>query len=906
MKPIRTNQADVINGAHVLRFADIEILRYEITGFEALPLERKLLVYHLSEAALSGRDIIFDQNGVYNLRLRNLLEGIYRHYSGDRQSVDFLALEEYLYRLWFSSGIHHHYGSEKFEPAFSESFLRGAIAEIQIGSAELLEFTSIELDELSRVIFCPELEARRTQQSGQEDLLLASSVNFYAPGISQQEAEEYYEAQERGADEPESPDSYGLNSRLARTNDGRLYEETYRIGGLYGAALERISTHLKAALAYTDTPEQREAILALLEYYKTGDLGAYNRFCILWVQDTSVEVDFINGFTETYSDPIGLKGSWEGLVHLRHRQASERSERMCREAGWFERNAPIDERFKKPEPKGVSASVVTVAMLAGDSYPATPIGINLPNADWIRARYGSKSVTIDNIHRAYHYASKHSGMDELFVPDVSVRAMLERYEEYTEQLHTDLHECLGHGSGQLLPGVSPDALGAYGSTIEEARADLFALYYIADAKMVELGLLPDREAYKACYYRYLLNGLVTQLVRIRPGHELEEAHMRNRALIAYYVLARAAENKHIELRGIELIIHDYEEVRRSIASLLGEVQRIKSEGDYEAARSLVEGYGIKVMPHIHEEVLRRYATLDLAPYRGFVNPRLELIFEDGGIVDVVADYREGYAEQMLRYSQEYGTLGLNPTELQGMAQSEPTAETLELAKRLRGRLREGMDGVVSSSMRDKGLHYGINFGLTQEHLQRLASSLPKDLDLATYLMSRDVRELKLIAQIIMPEEAMTFERASYLASVSFSKAELRDCLAKSLFDRCPAAPQWAMAWIFKTSDGGLYSDLVPLGYIILARHLTRGYHIEHKSWRTRLMRSALESLRGRDEDEGLSAEREAALLLLRRWATRDSEARAETLEALEREGWQRSQDAVLREIAEVLLFDLEQ
>lgn len=895
-----------INGASVLRFADIEILRYQITNFEELPLERKLLVYHLSEAALSGRDIIFDQHGRYNLRLRAIFEAIYEYYDGDRESEDFTALTEYLYRLWFSSGIHHHYGSEKFTPAFREDFFREAIRSIQYQKARLLEFNEAEINELCLELFDPTRSSKRTVQSGDEDLIEASAVNFYAPEISQTEVEQWYQrlTSEASAEEQAAPPSYGLNSRLARAIDGTLYEQTYRIGGLYGAALERVSTHLKAALAYTDTEAQRAGLLALLDYYKTGDLNAYNRFCILWVQDTDVEVDFINGFTETYSDPLGMKGSWESLVHIRHQEATERTKRICQEAGWFERHAPIDEAFKKENPTGVSASVVTVAMLAGDSYPATPIGINLPNADWIRADYGSKSVTIDNIHSAYHYASRHNGMDEAFVPDPAVRDLLNKYEGYTEQLHTDLHECLGHGSGKLAPGVSPDALGAYGSTIEEARADLFALYYMADAKLLELGLLPDAEAYKACYYRYLLNGLITQLVRIRLGHNIEEAHMRNRALIARYVLARAAEDKHIELRGIELVINDYEAARRSIAALLREVQRIKSEGDYEAARALVEGYGVHVFPEQHEEILARYSQLNIAPYRGFVNPRLELVFEDGGIVDVIADYTEGYAEQMLRYSKTYGTLSLNPSERQYMLQPMPSVQTLETAKYLRGRLREGMDGVVSSSMRDKGLHYGINFGFTQEHIRRLAESLPHDLDLATYLMSRDVRELKLIAQQIFPSEAMTFERVTYLGSVCYSNPELRDCLAKSLLDRCADAPQWALAWLLEEGEEPSWADLRPLGYITLARHITRGYILSQEVWHQQLLSRALGSLRG-NEDEGMSTEREAALLLLKRWGRTDQAVRKEVLHFLEVEGWVESADPLEREYADALHFEYE-
>lgn len=891
-----------IGGSSVCRFADIEILRYRIDGFEELPLERKLLVYHLSEAALSGRDIIFDQHSRYGLRLRHLLEGIYRHYGGDRTEAQWCALEEYLFRLWFSSGIHHHYGNEKFEPRFDQAFLLECLDRVQQEACTLLEYTSSVMQELCAEIFDPERSPRRTVQDGRGDHVQASSINFYDPALGQSEADAYYRERAEAATPQErlAPPAYGLNSRLGCTADGVPYEQTYRIGGLYGGALARISTHLGAALAYAETEAQRAAIMALRDYYKTGDLEAYNRFCVLWVQDTEPVVDFINGFTETYSDPLGMKGSWEGLVHIRSEAASSRTRRLSAEAAWFEAHAPIDARFKKADPKGVTASVVTVAMLAGDSYPATPIGINLPNADWIRAEYGSKSVTIDNIHEAYRLASQANGMDEAFVPDPEVRALLDRYEGITEPLHTDLHECLGHGSGQLLPGVSPDALGAYGSTIEEARADLFALYYMADDKLVEMGLLPDGEAYKACYYRYLLNGLITQFVRIRPGHKIEEAHMRNRALIARYVLARSAADRQIELRGIELIVHDYELVRASIASLLAEVQRIKSEGDYEAARALVEGYAVRVFEEQHAEILERYAKLDIAPYRGFVNPRLELVLQDDELVDVVADYSEGYAEQMLRYSQQYATLPTDPVAHEELRDPHPSSESLAMARELRQGLRRSMDGVVSSSMRDKGLHYGINFGLTQEYIHSRAAELPQSEDLARYLLSRDVRELKLIGQLIYPAEAMTMDKATYLASVSFSNPELRDCLAKSLLDRCPDAPEWALTWLL---EGEEYHDIRPVALIVLARWFTRQGRLESEPLRLRLLEIGFELL-SVEETDRIAPLQQAALLMLKRWGRYDAEARQAILGREELTLWHSGDHPIYREFAEDLLFEL--
>lgn len=896
------NQQQTISGQSVCRFADIEILRYQIPGFERLPLERKLLVYHLSEATLAGRDIIFDQNGRYNLRLRHLCETVYQHYEGDKSSGDWQAFVTYLRRLWFSSGIHHHYASDKFLPLFSEQFLRTAVKSLQEEKALLLEYDQKTLDEeLYPEIFDAERSPKRTEQSGEHDLVAASSANFYERGVAQADVEALYTALSEWStpEEQKRPPSYGLNSRVSQTEDGSLYEMTYRIGGLYGEALEAVSSHLKAALAYVDTDAQREAILHLLAYYKTGDLQRYNDFCTTWVTDTEVTVDFINGFTEVYTDPLGLKGAWEGLVHIKNEEASRRTEKICREAAWFEANAPIDDRFKKAEPVGISATVVDVAMLGGDSYPATPIGINLPNANWIRQEYGSKSVTISNIHDAYRSASRSNGMDDAFVPSEEVRSLLARYDGLTDELHTDLHECLGHGSGRLLPGVTAESLGAYHSTIEETRADLFALYYMADKKLLDLELLPSEEAYQACYYRYLLNGLVTQLVRIELGRNIEEAHMRNRALIARYALERGREERTIELRGLELIIHDYSALRSYFADLLREVQRITSEGDQQAAKRLVEKYAITINLDLHREVLERYRSLNLAPYRGFVNPRFELIWEDGGITDVCPDYTEAYDEQMLRYSRDYSFLSLDPVAEEDLRNPQPSEASQAVARELRKGLRGSMDGIVSSSMREKGLHYGINFGLTMEHIQARAKSLPQSEDLARYLLSRDVRELKLIAQLIYPAEALTFAKATYIAGRSFSNPELRDCLAKGLFDRIAVAPEWALAWLVGDK---LYGDLRSVAYIVLARHFTRGYQGLSEAQCEILLAIAFAELDC--PGDYITTDQRSALLMLKRWGRSSAEVAQRILANETFLRWERSQSCVLLEFADDIKFEL--
>lgn len=895
------NMIHPITGEQVCRFADIEVLRYAVDGFESLPLSRKLLIYHLSEAALAGRDITYDQFGRYNLRIRHILETIYQHDTEDVDDANWLPLVEYLRRLWFSSGIHHHYGGEKFIPGFSRAFVERAVRRLQQEQLLLLEYDVRELGEVLDEMFDPERSPKRTEQSGGKDLISASSVNYYDRSVRQHAVESYYaqRAKEASPTEQLRPLSYGLNSRVGMNDDGLLYEQPYHIGALYGTALETISAHLRTAKAYAETDEQRLALESLISYYKTGDLDAYNQFCIHWVADVVGEVDFINGFTEVYADPLGIKGSWEGIVHLRNHKASERTAKIAAEAAWFERHAPIDERFKKIEPKGISASVVTVAMLAGDCYPATPIGVNLPNADWIRAEYGSKSVTIDNILSAYKAASLRSGMDEVFVPNAEVRALLSKYDHLTDELHTDLHECLGHGSGQLLPGVSPEALGAYASVNEEARADLFALYYMADPKLIDMGLLPDARAYEACYYRYLLNGLITQLVRIKPGAQLEEAHMRNRALIARYALERGQSDGTVALEGTTLVIHDYKALRGYFADLLSEVQRVKSEGDAPACRRLVERYAIEIDPELHAEVLRKYEPLNLAPYRGFVNPRMTLVRENGEITDVSLDYTEGYDEQMLRYSRDYATLPLDPVAEERFRKPQPSEQTLALARELRTNLRQAMDGVVASSMRSKGLHYGLNFGLTMTHIHARARALPQSKDLASYLHSRDVRELKLIAQLVMPTEHLNFTEATYLGYAVGLNPELRDALAKHLFDRTPSAPSWALAWLV---DSSRYADLKTLAYTVLARWFTQGYELESPRQLQALLRIALRELD--DAAEYTTADQRAALLMLKRWARGRAEVQQQLLEHPVYRSWQQSSSCLKQEFVDDISFEL--
>ena len=643
----------------VEQFADLQILRYRVPGFEELTLPQKELVYYLTEAALQGRDILFDQNGKYNLVIRRALEAVYTGYEGDREAPDFKALEVYLKRVWFSNGIHHHYGCEKFVPGFGPDFLRQALAGVDASALPLDEGQTVEqlCDEIFPVIFDPAVMPKRVNQTDGEDLVRTSACHYYE-GVTQQEAEDFYNAMKTPGDP--TPISYGLNSRLVKEN-GKVRERVWKVGGLYGQAIEKIVYWLRKAEDVAETPEQKSVISKLVEYYETGDLRKFNDYCILWVEDLNSRVDFVNGFIENYGDPLGMKASWESLVNFKDLEATHRTEVISSNAQWFEDHSPVDARFKKKEVKGVSAKVITAAILAGDLYPSTAIGINLPNANWIRSRYGSKSVTIGNITDAYNKAAHGNGFNEEFVYSDTELQRIDKYADLTDELHTDLHECLGHGSGQLLPGVDPDTLKAYGSTIEEARADLFGLYYVADPKLVELGLLPDGEAYKAQYYTYLMNGLMTQLVRIEPGNNIEEAHMRNRQLIARWVYEKGMADKVVELTKKDgktyVVVNDYERLRTLFGELLAEVQRITSTGDYAAARDLVETYAVKVDPSLHAEVLERYRKLNLAPYKGFVNPRYEPVTDsDGHVTDVKVTYDEGYAEQMLRYSRDYSTL----------------------------------------------------------------------------------------------------------------------------------------------------------------------------------------------------------------------------------------------------------
>ena len=630
------------------RFADIQMLRYRLDGFEALTLRQKLYIYYLAKATLCGRDITTDQFGRYNLRIRKVLEAIYERYEGDRTTVEYKALETYLKRVWFSNGIHHHYGCEKFVPAFTEEYFRQVV--------DCCGCEDENIDELCKVIFAPTIQPKRVNQKAGDDLVQTSACNYYED-VTQQEAEDFYEAM-RDENDP-MPISYGLNSTLRKTADGMLKEDVWHEGGLYGDAIKHIAYWLEKAAEVAENELQAKIIGMLVDYYRTGDLSKFDAYSIEWLKEHEGRIDFINGFIEVYGDPLGMKASWEGIVTYKDMVATQRTQTISKNAQWFEDHSPVDPRFRKLQVVGVTANVVCSAMLGGDEYPSTAIGINLPNADWIRARYGSKSITIGNLTHAYNQAAKGNGFLLEFVADEATRAMIEKYGDVCDDLHTDLHECLGHGSGQLLAGVSADALGSYGSTIEEARADLFGLYYIADAKLVELGLVPDAEAYKSQYYTYMMNGLLTQLTRIQPGNEIEEAHMRNRALIARWTLEHYPSAvrlvKHEEKTYVE--VSDYEQLREAFAKLLAEIQRMKSEGDFEAAKQLVERYAIHVEPKLHEELLARYKSLGIAPYKGFLNPKMELVSDsEGNATDVRLDYTEAYDEQMLRYSKEYGYL----------------------------------------------------------------------------------------------------------------------------------------------------------------------------------------------------------------------------------------------------------
>lgn len=658
------------------RFADIQMLRYELKGFENLSLTQKIYIYCLSKATLLGRDITFDQQGKYNLRIRKTLEAVYRHYEGNRESEDFKAFEVYLKRVWFASGIHHHYGCEKFVPGFSEESFYEMVEAVADEYLPLSKGQSKEdlLGILVPVIFNPEVMPKRVNQTDGEDLVQTSACNFYE-NVSQAEVERFYARMKEEGNE-QAP-SYGLNSKLTKRN-GELVELKWTEDGLYGAAIKEIVSWLLRAQKYAENEEQKHLIDLLVKYYRTGDLKDFDRYSIAWVQQHEGMIDFINGFIEVYGDPLGLKGTWEGIVEYKDLEATKRTQTISQNAQWFEDHSPVDPRFRKPEVKGVTANVICAAMLGGEEYPASAIGINLPNANWIRQEYGSKSVTIGNLTEAYNKAAQGNGFRDEFVIDEDTISLMNQYEDITDDLHTDLHECLGHGSGQLLPGTDPDALKAYGSTIEEARADLFGLYYVADHKLVELGLTPNDEAYKAQYYGYLMNGLLTQTIRIKEGDKIEEAHMRNRALIAWWVMEHAegavelvkmdmnyasAEDALKDCEGNIITtktyvkINDYAKLRHLFGELLAEIQRIKSEGDFEAARLLVEKYAVNIDPELHREILARYKKLNLAPYKGFINPKMTLeMDEEGEITDVVLDYEESYVDQMLRYSDEYGTL----------------------------------------------------------------------------------------------------------------------------------------------------------------------------------------------------------------------------------------------------------
>ena len=642
------------------RFADLQLLRYQLNGFERLSLRQKIFVYYLAKATLFGRDITFDQNGKYNLLIRKTLETIYTDADIPHDTAEFRAFEIYLKRIWFSNGIYHHYGCEKFEPGFSEQFLRDALGKVELCRLPIdgSDISSLEdlCNKIWPAIFDVSFMPKRVNKNNGEDLVLTSACNFY-DGVTQQEAEDFYarmKEQDLGCKEPPS---YGLNSTLVKEN-GEIKERVWSAGGLYGPAIRKIVYWLNKARDYSENPHQSQLIDTLVKYYETGDLALFNKYSIEWVSEHDASIDFINGFIEVYGDPLGLKASWEGLVEYIDEEATHRTQTISNNAQWFEDHSPVDARFRKPVVKGVTANVICAAMLGGEEYPSTAIGINLPNADWIRAQYGSKSITISNITDAYNKAAHGNGFKEEFVIDDTTLMLIDKYGDVCDDLHTDLHECLGHGSGQLLPGTDPDALKAYSSTVEEARADLFGLYYIADEKLVELGLTPNMEAYKSQYYSYFMNGLMTQLIRIKPGHQIEEAHMRNRALIAHWCYENGDAIHLVKRNGkTYLEITDYQQLRGLISTLLAEIQRIKSEGDFDAARDLVERYAVKVDSELHAEILERYERLDLAPYKGFINPQLLPVYDkDGRIADIQVYYGEDYAHQMLRYSQEYGTL----------------------------------------------------------------------------------------------------------------------------------------------------------------------------------------------------------------------------------------------------------
>lgn len=814
------------------KFADIQMLRYRLNGFEQLSLNQKQYVYCLAKATLCGRDITTDQFGRYNLKIRKLLEALYLIYkeqpealglqelsqqglseqelSQEQQQEQFDAMTVYLKRVWFSNGIHHHYGCDKFKPQFNESWFRSIIARSadklasKLGVAsgdEVMEWCA----PLFPVIFDPEIMPKRVEKACGVDQVKGSACNYYE-GLTQQEVEAYYAAK----NDPSNPcpPSYGLNSKLVKTASGDIEEQVWKQGGMYGEAIDRIVYWLTKAMQFAENEKQQEVIGLLISYYRTGDLRTFDSYSIEWLKEHAGDIDFINGFIEVYGDPLGFKASWEGIVTYKDKEANERTHKICSNAQWFEDHSPVDPRFKKKEVRGVTANVVVAAMLGGDEYPSTAIGINLPNADWIRAQHGSKSITIGNLTEAYSRAAEGNGFLEEFVADESTLTLVRQFDHLCDDLHTDLHECLGHGSGQLLPGVSSDALKSYGSTIEEARADLFGLYYMADAKMVELGLLPSDDAYKAHYYTYMLNGLMTQLRRITPGADIEEDHMRNRALIAYWVLDHAqGEVELTESNGKTCVfIHSYERLRTLFAQLLAEIQRIKSEGDYEAARQLVERYGVKVDRALLEEVHRRYEKLDIAPYKGFINPRLSLVTDaQGNVCDVKADYTESYEHQMLRYSNEFGFLSLkeeksSSKEENSSSKKEAPSSKAEVVsssvdddvKKIKRSFRLFMNGVASSSMRDKGLEYKINWGIPVTRLRDMAAQYAPSVALAERLWESDVRECKILATMLMPAERFSEPMAlSWLSACN--NQEMVEMLVFNLVQNMPGVETFVVS-----------------------------------------------------------------------------------------------------------------
>lgn len=834
------------------KFADIQMLRYHLNGFEQLSLNQKQYVYCLAKATLCGRDITTDQFGRYNLKIRKLLEALYIIYKEQPETLglkelsqqeqepsqeqehglsqqepsqqeQFEAMTVYLKRVWFSNGIHHHYGCDKFKPQFSESWFHSIIARSadklasKLGVAsgdEVMEWCA----PLFPVIFDPEIMPKRVEKACGVDQVKGSACNYYE-GLTQQEVEAYYAAK----NDPSNPcpPSYGLNSKLVKTASGDIEEQVWKQGGMYGEAIDRIVYWLTKAMQFAENEKQQEVIGLLISYYRTGDLKTFDSYSIEWLKEQAGDIDFINGFIEVYGDPLGFKASWEGIVTYKDKVANERTHKICSNAQWFEDHSPVDPRFKKKEVRGVTANVVVAAMLGGDEYPSTAIGINLPNADWIRAQHGSKSITIGNLTEAYSRAAEGNGFLDEFVADKSTLALVRQFDHLCDDLHTDLHECLGHGSGQLLPGVSSDALKSYGSTIEEARADLFGLYYMADAKMVELGLLPSADAYKAHYYTYMLNGLMTQLRRITPGADIEEDHMRNRALIAYWVLDHAqGEVELTESNGKTCVfIHSYERLRTLFAQLLAEIQRIKSEGDYEAARQLVERYGVKVDRALLEEVHRRYEKLDIAPYKGFINPRLSLVTDaQGNVCDVKADYTESYEHQMLRYSNEFGFLSLKEENSSSKEEASSTEEVISSkeetslskeeasslkeesdpssvdddVKQIKRSFRLFMNGVASSSMRDKGLEYKINWGIPVTRLRDMAAQYAPSVALAERLWESDVRECKILATMLMPAERFSEPMAlSWLSACN--NQEMVEMLVFNLVQNMPGVETFVVS-----------------------------------------------------------------------------------------------------------------